>query len=628
MKTSTRQLSRLFITEHIHENTPMCVLIEIADAHGIKYEQHDIEKPNFSHHLMEAIHQTHVPAIGEIKEKIEWQYVARFVNRHSQWPQNKLTEAYIFLSSFMNKEDPLSKLPVEFTYGLQTPQNPTSINACVLYKICMYHRLNITLRTTINQMAYAVRMLRENIESVLRRTRSFVDRDAKRIDLINILMLSPHEIQDPEPPLYINDVNPSIIPGTPASHDMLQRLHITLHNVRELQNKIEPSTYCGSIALAAINYGMDISKAVDAIREYKILKLTGKNDYIPGDRWMEYWYRNNPIIFDLSTTFNPVFPESYYEPGRLLAMVHAEGYTNNDISMCSPYELMQLAYITETFYMGEMPNLKSRETSIDLDDIADIPYGELLCYGQLDGPLQPVSMNELINLFNINQNFTNPFHPNSVFSTTAINKLKLLTQTPNGPIPTVRLRPETVRTRNNLLEAINSVELLTKSTDEPTRQLAFTYRNSSPDTKTVILSALNNLLHAGMYMRGWMGPGSEYPVIKAPVPIDREPQVAVNVTNSISEYEKSCRSLGKIGAQINSLPLVNYRDGHYQVSTSSSDGYTIGERIEIVKAGDTTHNISSCIRLSSNWICSSAHKYLVGIGQPTPFDIFNLRYIS
>jgi len=622
-----RQLSRLCITENIHEYTPMCVLIEIADSHGIKYEQKDIEKPNFSKFLIETINQTNIPTIGEIKERTEWEYVARFVNRNCQWPQNKLVEAYNFLSSFMTKEDPLNKIPNDFVYGLQTPINPKSINACVLYKTCVYHRLNITTRTTINQMAYAVRMLREDIESVLRRTQIYVERDAKRLDLINILMLSPYEIQDPDPPLCIDDINPVVIPNTTATHDMLDRLYITLNNTRELQSKIDPTTYCGSVALAAINYGLDISKSSNPIREYKILKRTGKNNYIPSDPWMRYWFQYNPIIFDLSITFNPIFPINYYDHNRLLEMVQMEGYVSNDISSSSPYELMQLAYVTETFYIGKLPNMKSEETSIDLDNINDIPYGELLCYGQLDSPLQPVSINELISLFNINQNFTNPFN-NSVFSSTSINKLKLLLQSHVGPISSTTFTPETIIARNNLLEVINSVENITKLTDEPTRQLAFTYRNSSPDTKVVILSTLTKLLHIGMYMRGWLGPGSEYPVIKAPVPPGRQMEIDLHVTSSIAEYEKLCRSLGKIGVQINSLPLVNYRDGHYQASTRSSDGFSIGERLQIVKEGDTTDNISSCIRLSSNWICSSAHKYLIGIGQSPPFDIFNLRYIS
>lgn len=628
------QLSRLLITEHINENTPICVLIEIADAHGITYDQKDIGNPNFSYHLMEAIHHTHVPVVGEqmllpeLKDKTEWRYVARFVNKHSQWPQSKLIEAYNFLIGFMDKEDPLNKIPLGFKFGSQTPENIKSINACVLYKICAGNRLNTHSRTTINQMAYAVRMLRESVESLIRRSRQFIDHDANRIDLINVLMLSQHEIQDPDPPIINDDTNYQIIPKTVSSYEMLDHLHITLNNIGELQKKIEPSTEYGSTALAAINYGLDISKASNSNREYKILKLTGRHDYVPGDNWMRYWYQRNPDIFDLTIMFNPLFPSIYYDSNRLTEMVRSEGYTDREIAVSSHYELMQIAHITETFYMGEMPNMKSEETYIDLDHVDDVPYGELFCYGQKEGPLYPISIRELIGLFSNNQNFTNPFAKNAVFNSTSINKLKLLIQKPTGPLSTKRLTPETIEARNRLFDIIVNLELLTKITDEPTKQLGFTYRNSSPDTKNKILTTLTTLLHVGMYMRGWKGPGENYPVIQAPVSVDRQGEVFVNVARTIGKYEKLCRSLGRIGLQINNLPLVKYCDGHYQISTTKNDGITVGDRISIIKDGEDTSNISSCIRLSSNWICSSAHKYLIGIGQSPPFDIFNLRYIS
>src|SRR5438093_207691 len=100
--------------------------------------------------------------------------------------------------------------------------------------------------------------------------------------------------------------------------------------------------------------------------------------------------------------------------------------------------------------------------------------------------------------------------------------------------------------------------------------------------------------------------------------------IAINVTNSIALFENSCKSLDKVGTLIINLPLVIYRDGAYQTSNEARNGYTIGERVNIVKKGNSTGNTASCIRLSSNWICSTAHKYIVSLGFPAPFDIFNL----
>src|SRR3972149_10787818 len=261
------QLSRLSIIGYIYEHTPMCVLTEIADAHGIKYDNTHHERPNFAHHLIESIHQTPIPTVGEITTKAEWQYVARFVNKHSQWLQSKLIQTYNFRIDFMSKDDPLPKIPINFTIGSQTPSNINNINACILYKTCVYHRLNITSRTTINQMAYAIKMLRENIESVVRRAKIFVDRDAKRIDLINVLMLSHHEIQDPESDVVESEINYFISPDASVSYDMLHVLHTSLHDTKTLQQRIEPISHEGCIALAAINYGLDISRTREPLRE-------------------------------------------------------------------------------------------------------------------------------------------------------------------------------------------------------------------------------------------------------------------------------------------------------------------------------------------------------------------------
>jgi len=625
---TSRQLSRLLITGPIHDYTPLCVLIDIADAHGIKYNPGDQNSPNFVHHLIESIHQTAIPNIGEIRELAEWQYIARFVNKHSQWPQGRLMQAYNFLVGFMNNEDPLTKIPENFNFGPQTPTNIISVNACILYKICVHHRLNINFRTTIDQMVNAVSLLRDDLESVIRRAMIFIEKDAKRIDLINALMLSPYVIQDPNPPEICRETNLVGVPVTKTSHEMLRLLHNQLNDIRSLQQKIEPSTNDGSVALAAINYCIDISKSADPRREYKILKMSGRNEYKPWDPWMKYWYEHNPSLFDLTVTFNRLFPSNYYDNNHMIAMAHNEGHTSNDVLTVPPYELLQIVCLTETFYMGEMPDMKSTQTPISLDDISEIPYGELLCYGQLDSLFQPISMSELIDLFNTNQNFTNPFHRDSVFTDIVINKLKIIAQSPNGPIPSKRVDGSTIIIRNNLLDAIVGVEIISKANDEPTRQFGSTYRNASPDTKVAIVSTLITLLDTGMYMRGWNGPGSEYPIIKASVPPERELAVAISVTDALANYDKGCRSLGKIGVQINNLPLVMCRDGKYIVSNRDDDGRTIGQRITIVKDGDGTSNIASCIRLSSNWICASAHKYLTALGRSPPFDIFTLRHIS
>lgn len=57
------------------------------------------------------------------------------------------------------------------------------------------------------------------------------------------------------------------------------------------------------------------------------------------------------------------------------------------------------------------------------------------------------------------------------------------------------------------------------------------------------------------------------------------------------------------------------------------EGLTIGERLRIVKLGDDHSDVSSCMRMSSKWICSTAYKMLVVFGVDPGFDIKKLTAI-
>ena len=51
------ELNRLLITGSINEYTPLCVLLEISDSHGIKYEIEDIKNKNFPRWILSSIYK-------------------------------------------------------------------------------------------------------------------------------------------------------------------------------------------------------------------------------------------------------------------------------------------------------------------------------------------------------------------------------------------------------------------------------------------------------------------------------------------------------------------------------------------------------------------------------------------
>jgi len=609
------RLSRLLITGPILANTPLCVIEEIALSHGIDFNN------RITDHISEIISQN-IPYIQDPQNITidEWPLIARFVNVNVQWPKSKLLQAYNHLISFIDVSEPLQLITNNFHYGLQTPSSPYLLNSCVLYSICIKYHLNVNVNTTIEQMAFAVHMLFEDIFSIKRRVNSYIENEAKHLELINILMLSSRVIDDPNPNVdnkNITEIN--VLQSSASTFNILKLLHTQLSDVEYLQQKISsPITIDGCIALAAINYSTDISRLSDdrnALIEYQRLTLSGKYNYVPHDPWLNYWAQTNRDLLDLTKTFNPLFPKEYYKSNVLRDMVLREGYGENEFRSSDTYELMQLSYVSETFYIGVMPNMITNETIIDLTDVSEVPPNELLCYGSFETHFKPITVRELFETFRFNQNFVNPFDNNkSVFSSVVINKLKLLA------------RQDLIY--YELIIVIEQIERILKASDAPTRYLVSTYTNASSDTKKCIHQTLQLLLEAGMYMRGWRGAGNKYPISKAINPKDSEGNIMINVTEAISSYESSIRSLGQIGTLISDLPLVKYRGGEYIVASDRAEGFTIQQRLDLVKEGDKVNNMKSCIRLSSNWICASAHKYLVALGFEEPFDIFNLEHIS
>ena len=134
---------------------------------------------------------------------------------------------------------------------------------------------------------------------------------------------------------------------------------------------------------------------------------------------------------------------------------------------------------------------------------------------------------------------------------------------------------------------------------------------------TLYKHALHFLLEASMYMRGWEGPGTSYPIQEAPHTKDEE-RIEIAVGNCIREYNLCTNNLVP---SVNDLPLFYHNGKTFTMSTCDFEGKTIGERIDKVLLGERTSQMSTCIRLSSNWLVSSAYYYLQLTGNTPSFNI-------
>ena len=609
-------LSRLLITGNVDLNTPLCIISEIADAHGINYDTNEFDNKQYIQELIDTINSNEKISIKFPIEVIsDWEYLARFVNKSVLWPQNLLVKAYEYLSSFYMNPNLIKEMHINFISGIQTPENIYSINPCVLYKICRDSNINMTSKTTLDQLYKAVYYLKCDKSQLIDQCISSVQKFNKS-SLINLLLDNNDDSNS-------DDIDYDSFPDQLITYEGLVKLENRISDVTELRLMIGPKTNEGAIMLAAINYNIDISKSKSPIDEYVELRHNDLN-YKPVDKWFKYWYDKNRDLFDLRKTFNPLFPRKIYNQVSLLNLANYYGYNINDKIHVSYYEFLQLAHTSETFYQGLLPLTKKEATIIDLDELSEVPYGQLLSYGQIDVSLYPITILELIDLLTANQNFTSPFGSEKVFSRTSIKKLKNILSSPHGSDYHIKIDTETFLIRKKLFDLITEIEL---TNDDASKMLVSTYKNGSYSTKKYIENMLDILLVLGMNMRGWIGTG-DYPIREAPVPYSREGFVAVSVTQSIAKYKNERDKNKNIGDIIDRLPLVKYKDEEYLVSKNKDDGFTIGERVEIVIKGKDNPTVYSCIRMSSNFICSSVHKYSLILGLPAPFDIFKLRHIS
>lgn len=587
------KLSRLFITGPIDSNTPRVVIEEIQDS-DVLAQRPDVLEQNPVKEIKSIDLEDNNPD--------NWRYVALFVNPAvDEWKTSDLIIAFKFLLKFYGQNhDCLSKLPKKLIFGAQTPNQLESINLCICYRICRQHGIDTKSTTTKEYLFDAVRLLRQP-QYIL----SQLVLKADRINQIKAILSTNQSSIDLD---YTN------FPPTKITYAQLEHLATNM-KLSTLVDYCLPSTPEMAVAMAAVKYFIDISLANDPINEY--LNLRSQNDLLTfQDPWMEHWRLKNPKIFDIKYQYNPIFPiEHFYSTRDLHSIASFEGFSLQQLTDISLEELVIMSYYHETFFDGEIPNLKSRQTAISLESLDDIDT-PILCYGARTEKLQLVTVQELIDTFKNNKNFNNPFQAHQIFSDMAITKLANICRNKTAPIYAQLLTEiDEIRRDSNRLRIICE-DLNNKYVKLPEFQ------------KNLVREAIYTILNLGMYMRGWTGNNNKYPVSIAIVPIEREIDMALNITREFNKWDKICADLGSLAPIVTDLPLLIYNAAQYQMVTDRDDGLTINDRLKIIREGDKSLNISSCIRLSSNYLCVSAHRYLQAIKLLPPFPINELRYIS
>jgi len=359
-----------------------------------------------------------------------------------------------------------------------------------------------------------------------------------------------------------------------------------------------PQTEKLAVTLSAIFYDLDISLTSNPIAEFSSL-ISDPSKYIPIDPVIAYVYVRNPEAFKLSYNFNPNFSTEFYSPTTLQKLCKFEGYTE---TTDPHYETLQINSVISTFYQGFRPKIQNTKTIVNYDLLNMCQNSEIIAYGTKDN-LTAFTVSELITSFDNNLAFILP--TNETLTPININKLFNISK---------------IVGHHKIIEVIKTVRSYETNKGKIIAKLVREYNNTSDDQKEKIRGMLEALLHLGFFMRGWMNSG-DFPVINCPV--NDYDKVDTTIIDGIVKFETITN--GKYGDLIRNFPLMKYVK-NFIFSNSNTDGYTVIDRINIVKVGG--ENSSSCVRLSSNWLCATAYKMYQVLKLPIPFRIEDLRSIS
>jgi hypothetical protein len=664
------QLSRVSLIGGIDINTPICVLEEIADTCYIKFK--NLNLFNNRNKLINKINKKKSDKIfcreGNKEENSKeyddssYRLIAKYVNPHCKdWSKKALLKAFNFLQQF----DFESFRITDFKYGWQTNENPESLNACLLYKICKENNIHLNFDTTIDEIATNVRLLLKlkipsiniSVKQTLFNNLRFFCNDS---DLINTLYKDMKYILSNIPIIPIDKKDGKDGKDTKDekrekinTNDLFQKANIFSH---EDLSEIEPKNDLEAIVLAALKYKIDIRDCYNPLQEYKFLS---NDPYFPQDEYLKERLKNsynhpydmsNPYINQI---FNPDFPPNLYSVKDLMNLSYQEGLNVIDGDY---YSALQVAYLTETFIHGKQNTFLNKQNTFlnkqntfskknsnqqnaieylnrensFLENIEDMDTDEVVSFGirnsNLSGKnqrkllMRAFSYGELCETFSNRKNFSIP-GSNEIFSDEVIQKLYFLTQKERYPTES----QEAYEIRCDLGEEIERIKIFFQTKDEKIKEFLDKYEKCK--NKEEIEKILTCLLNCGMYMRNWDGI-SDYPLKSKDTTFEVVKQIEVDhkVTQSLLNLKEIVQK-SLLGKYIMELPLMLYNTSSrlFLPSTDVGEGLTIKERLKIIKKGKGDN---SCIRLSSNRIISTAYYYMILLGFRLPFNMDEVSSIA
>jgi hypothetical protein len=626
-KESTQNLEEIVlyldlrkITGKILSTTPECVIFEIAVYSQIVYKSEYLLLKEYVDNINVLLDHCQYPEISlsEIEDPENSFYLASFISyEKDRWSSKNLKTAFTHLYGFCNDEN--FKLPPhDFTFGPKKNSAPLRYNACMLYALCQYYKIETSLGMKIEDMARSIKIL------------SLGDRNLKNQIIAAISDFSVSRLINLYNSEYISkSLDPLIKKDENNDHKFVTTCHkkewkleenlSILMNTSNLICRIIPNNHEEAIIITAFRFGINICEANNPMNQFHLLRsssFSGKVPihYIPiSDEDFMKKYLRNPSFYDVKHTWSEKL-SFIYDEKTLYKFAIAEGFEEERLKMRNCKDLLKESRIHHNIYQGKNPYCSEEITVIYNDSIFEIEESLLLSYGVLETKnIYYISVAELTSWLKKAKNFIDPVYKTPL-SFQIINKLKKIASyhTDNDIIG---------NSYKKLLQVIEETKNIEMSCTEKSRELSMITLEMLPEDHIVIERFFTAVVNLAFYMRGWMvtDKHTQHPCKACYTNYDYklyQDIVENNVTIAASRVFEIYDALpSTIKELIYHLPLIKFNKSNTPYVLF---GETVYKNLVIdysMKFCDAivnlknSHDEKACIRTSSNWILVSGIYY-------------------
>lgn len=614
-----------WIPNGIGSETPRCVLDEWAETLGVQ------TAPFTSSQLVALLNErnrllasTLIPVSGPVSPE-QWTRLAQFINPRCKWTRTALGHAWAHWGHTL--QTGAANAP-SGEVGWPSPKSPRRIPTTLAYGQLRARNIYVPATATPSDLAELLHLSRHTGDGLKKAVHTLLE--AHPQSTLSVWAF----LSECASPL----LKEHYVRGTDQQErlrTLFQRWESRMYTIE----RHEPQSHDEAVLLAAMHYGVDIHRSSNPLREYTHLLLSistyayasrprvwGCVQYVhPVDPVLATWTSKNPDALSLRYAYVPVFPIELWphEAAKDIAERWGKSATHESHVMTDT-EFLQWRAVSNHFYAGVPYAPSNMQTHVDLTDVSTLPPNDAIAFGNEEQGYTLLTWQELQRWLDIRKHAVWPSAHVQTIDTCALVQLERLS---------------TLRQWFPLVQTVRMLREEEQENKQSVRAFVTAWTRATLHEQQAVLTVLWTWLYLGMAMRGW----NQVP----PSSIQGISKTAYYLVNPFPLSETAVESGDTLDVRIHQwVTLLNdaldactpswrtiiarahlhlYTEGKYIPAHDSEQGITLEDRLRVMTR---TESVYACVRLSSNWMCSSAYYYLSQIGTDMPFAIRDLVRIA